>query len=168
MRKLLDKGFPPFVVRWIRAFLSDRKGKVRVGDMVSALKAFLEGFPQGTVLGPIFWDLFVDDIVEAVREGLPPGVSCEVVLYADDVTVVLRGKELAPMYANAQHVLDNLSRWEVENEALVSLEKTTVTVFVPDALCLPEEKRPQLTYPDQAAAPPLRSGTRSLRSAACG
>ena len=93
--------------------------------MVSSLKIFQEGFPQGTVLGPVLWDLFVDDIVEALQAKLPQGVKAEVVLYADDVTVILRGADRAALYAQAQLVLDGLSAWEYENDALVSLEKTT-------------------------------------------
>ena len=38
LQKLLDRGFPPAVGRWFRAFLSERTGKVRVGDVLSAAK----------------------------------------------------------------------------------------------------------------------------------
>ena len=34
-QKLLDRGFPPAVVRWIRAFFSERIGKVRIADVLS-------------------------------------------------------------------------------------------------------------------------------------
>ena len=98
------------MVRWIQAFLTERKGRVRVTDMVSAFKEFHEGFPQGTVLGPIFWDLFVDDLVGKLREGLPRNCECEIALYADDVTVILKGPKLPALYRNAQKVLDNLSQ----------------------------------------------------------
>ena len=116
---------------------------MRVADMVSSLREFLEGFPQGTVLGPVFWDLFMDDIVPALNEGLPAGARAEVVLYADDITAILRGVELGPLYARAQRVLENLSEWEVANEALVSLEKTSVTVFTPGPNALPKAEPPR-------------------------
>ena len=65
--------------------------------------------------------------------GLQPGqlLRVEVVVYADDVTVLLTGADRAALDAHAQRVLDRLSAWEVANGALVSLEKTTATVFRP-------------------------------------
>eukprot|EP00666_Eupelagonemidae_sp_cell4sb_P017968 gene17968-biopygen4764 len=160
-RKMLDKGIPPHVVRWFRAFLAERKGRVRVGDALSALREFVEGFPQGTVLGPICWDFFLDDIVEELVRDLPAGVRAEVVLYADDISVVLRAPSLEELYAGAQSVLDRLSGWEVANEARVSLEKTTVTVLTPGPTAVPKARRPRLWYPDQSAEPPFR-GIRRL------
>ena len=82
------------------------RGRVRVADMLSALREFVEGFPQGTVLGPVFWDFFLDDIVPALRAGLPPGVRMEIALYADDITVVLHATDRAALYAAAQSILD--------------------------------------------------------------
>ena len=108
------------------------------------------------MLGPILWDLFLDDIVPALSAGLPPGVRIEVVLYADDINVCLRGKDLGTLYKAAQRVLDSLSDWEVVNDARVSLEKTSVTVFTPSRALLPKEQRPRLTFPDQSAEPPFR------------
>ena len=107
---MLDKGFPPAAVRWVRAFLTARKGKVRVGDMVSAAREFSEGFPQGTVLGPILWDLYVDELIPELRAALPAGTKAEVVVYADDVTVVLRARDLATLCRHGQKVVNRLSR----------------------------------------------------------
>ena len=91
----------------------------------------------------------------AKRKGAP---AAEVVLYADDVTVLLRGKELPLLYRKAQRVLDNLSRWETANSAKVSLEKTTVTVYAPGRAPLPTERRPQLRI--SKATPTRRSARR--------
>jgi len=146
--KMLDKGLPPHVVRWVRAFLTQRTARVRVGGERSSWREFVEGFPQGTVLGPVLWDLFLDDLVEELRRGAPAGVEVEVVLYADDVTVLLRGRNRGAVYRQAQCALDRLAAWEEENEARGSLDKTTTTVFIPrpgrgDSR-IPEADRPQL------------------------
>ncbi len=152
-KKLLDKKVPPHVVRWIRAFLTARKGRVRVGDMVSGLREFLEGFPQGTVLGPILWDCFVDDIVDAVRASAPAGAKLEIVIFADDVTLLLRSRTLKELYTNAQCALDGLSEWEGANDARVSLGKTSVTVFAPGTRAIPANQRPKLEYLDRSKEP---------------
>eukprot|EP00660_Eupelagonema_oceanica_P019762 gene19762-biopygen40139 len=149
---MLDKGIPPEMARWFRAFLTQRHARVRVGDLTSGLREFCEGFPQGTILGPLCWDIFVDDLIDRLK--LAGGVAVE--LYADDVVVLLRGKSLAEITRRAQRVLDELAGWEVENRAKVSLEKTTCTVFTPKPASvgcpvLPAQ-RPRLYYPDRSRA----------------
>eukprot|EP00660_Eupelagonema_oceanica_P017266 gene17266-biopygen13840 len=96
----------------------------------------------------------MDDIVPALRKGLPDGVQLEIVLYADDVTVLLRGGDLDVLYGRAQRVLDNLSHWEGENQARVSLEKSSVTVFTPGGRPIPARRRPRLQYLDRSVHPP--------------
>eukprot|EP00660_Eupelagonema_oceanica_P019417 gene19417-biopygen42347 len=127
--------------------------RVRVGDQRSAARDFFEGFPQGTVLGPIFWDMYLDDIVDALREGVPKEFRLEVVLYADDITCLLHSPELPGLYKQGQRVLANLARWEAGNDALVSVEKTTATVFSLLQRPLPEAERPRLLYNDRAYSP---------------
>eukprot|EP00663_Eupelagonemidae_sp_cell21sb_P009928 gene9928-biopygen2542 len=167
-KKLLDRGFPPFVVRWARAFLTDRTGKVRVGDQASKARKFFEGFPQGTVLGPVFWDLYVDDLVEALTDGLPSHVQVEVVLYADDVTLLVCGQNLVELYRWTQRALDNLASWEARNDATVSLDKTTVTVFVPRTRAI-KPKLLGLTYDERLTSKPhlveLRGNVQKRRNA---
>eukprot|EP00660_Eupelagonema_oceanica_P019662 gene19662-biopygen30151 len=162
--KMLDKGFPPAAVRWVRAFLTRRRFRVRCGDMLSAMREAEEGFPQGTVLGPLLWNIFCDDIVAALKRGLPEA-SVEVVVYADDVTVLLRGEQLPELYKRAQAALDRLSAWEVANRATVSLEKTTVTVFTPRPCAIPPRERPRLWYADQSLPPPFRGTRKTLEYA---
>ena len=161
-QKLLDKGFPPQAVRWAKAFLTERRATVRCDGCHSSLRNIREGFPQGTVTGPLFWDVFVDDVVEALGRHLPKG-SFETALYADDLTILLRGPCLSTLYQRGQQVLDNLSGWEVANKALVSLEKSTATVFTPKQRPLLPRQRPRLTYPDQSLDPPFRGHPRPLQ-----
>eukprot|EP00663_Eupelagonemidae_sp_cell21sb_P009449 gene9449-biopygen6121 len=111
------------------------------------------------------WDIFVDDLVEELKRGLPEG-SVEVVVYADDVTVLLRGARLDELYKRAQHVLDRLSQWEIRNDARVSLDKATVTVFTTKPTPLSAKQRPKLFYQDQAAPPPFKGVQKLIQYAA--
>ena len=157
LQKLLDRGFLPATVRWFDAFLTDRTGRVRVGGVLSAAKEFEEGFPQGTVLGPLMWDIFVDDVVDALKQHLPASANVEVVLYADDVSVLLAGPDLEELCRQAQQVLDDLSKWEVAHKARVSLEKSTVTVFDGrhhSTRRAAPVRKPRLLFRDQGADPP--------------
>jgi ribonuclease HI len=164
LKKLLDKGFPPFFVRWARSFLANRTGRVRVEDVLSEAREFLEGFPQGTVLGPLFWDLFCDDLIEELKQKLPKAANIRVVVYADDVNVLLTGPDLEELYRQAQQVLDNLAAWELDNQALVSMEKSTVTVFNHYRSGPKGWSPPRLLFPDRSAAP---GGRRAGRPKMC-
>ena len=136
--KMARLGIAPAAVAWMRAFLTERKARVRVGSAVSAFHTMEEGCPQGTVAGPVAWTIFVDDVVEAVsRAG--GGVS----LYADDIAICLRGKDVRALYARGQRTMDGLHRWATQNGVQVSLEKTTTTLFSPSQ---PPARKPKLLY----------------------
>ena len=139
---------------------------MRVDDALSKAREFQEGFPQGTVQGPLFWDLFVDDLIVALKERLPSTANVEVVVYADDVTVLITGPDLEDLYRQAQTTLDRLSGWERDNQAIVSMEKSSVTVFdwSPSGRggggkqAGTRAQRPRLLYRDRAAGPPGKQG----------
>jgi ribonuclease HI len=124
--KMRQKGLPEPVISWFRAFLTDRKARVRVDGATSHYHTFEEGCPQGTVLGPLCWLLFVDDL----RDRLRP-VGGEVFLYADDVCIAFTGERLDAQYVRAQRALDLLRPWAQENGVQVSMDKTCATAFGP-------------------------------------
>ena len=119
-------GIPDIAVRWMRAFLTDRRARVRVGAAVSSFHSMEEGCPQGTISGPVAWDIFVDDVVAAV--GAAGG---EVSLYADDIAICIRGKRVADLYRRGQKAMDGIHRWAQENGVRVSMKKTTTTLLSP-------------------------------------
>ena len=43
------------MVSWVKAFLEDRKEKVRVDDGYSRVKQIKEGLPQGSVMAPVLF-----------------------------------------------------------------------------------------------------------------
>ena len=67
--------------RWLEAFLSNRKQKVRVNGSESNWAPVLSGIPQGSILGPILFSLFVND--------LPNEVASLISLFADDTKLYI-------------------------------------------------------------------------------
>ena len=74
-------GITGDALKWLRAFLTDRRQKVIVNGSESAWSGVLSGVPQGSILGPVLFSLFVDD--------LPNSVQSLISLFADDTKLYL-------------------------------------------------------------------------------
>ena len=79
LRKLQAYGIRGKILRWIEAFLTDRKQRVVLNGESSPWLEVFSGVPQGSVLGPLCFLVYVNDIVEIV--------SSSIKLYADDAKV---------------------------------------------------------------------------------
>ena len=77
--KLEAYGIHGKVLNWIKAFLIDRKQRVRVNGECSEAADVVSGIPQGSVLGPILFLVFIND--------LPHEIESDAMLFADDSKV---------------------------------------------------------------------------------
>ena len=100
--KLMAYGIPVMLVNWIRAFLSNRKQRVVIGDVVSEWKPVTSGVPQGSVLGPLLFVIYINDLPEICRS------TCK--LYADD-TKLMSSVKTADDTSKLQQDLDELLEW---------------------------------------------------------
>jgi len=75
--KFVELGLPDVIVRWMCAFLRDRRQRVKIGDVLSDLLHLVAGMPQGSYLGPLTFIILID----ALRPG------CLTHKYVDDTTM---------------------------------------------------------------------------------
>ena len=78
--KTKSLGFDKDIVDWIKAFLSDRRQRVVMGDISSEWQFVTSGVPQGSVLGPLLFIIYINDMPDLLEH------FCK--LFADDSKLI--------------------------------------------------------------------------------
>ena len=102
LRKLQAYGVAGKLLRWIQAFLSGRRQRVRVRVCYSQWSPVTSGVPQGSVLGPLLFLIYIND--------MPDVVSSAIKMFADD-TKVYRNVSHPYQIQELQHDIDCVVEW---------------------------------------------------------
>lgn len=103
LSKLEHAGIRGKLLRWISAFLTNRKFMVRVGDGVSDQRLVLSGVPQGSVLGPLLFNIFTSDLQYFINSKFS--------LYADDVKLYNDPLDSSHLQADLDSIFSWSQRW---------------------------------------------------------
>lgn len=107
MIKLSDYDINPYIINWIRDFLSNHLQRVKLAeDCFSEWQSVPDGVSQGTKLGPWLFIAMIDDLVVPSVNGT--------VKYVDDTTVyeVVDRREVS----QAQNAIKELTQWSEINK----------------------------------------------------
>ncbi|GBN75335.1 Putative protein in type-1 retrotransposable element R1DM, partial [Araneus ventricosus] len=77
------------------------------------------GVPQGSCSGPLFWNLVMDTALD-----LPLPQGSHIQAYADDIIVVIRGKNKEEIERKGNAILEKLLAWGVEHKLSFNMQKT--------------------------------------------
>ncbi|CCD17595.1 unnamed protein product, partial [Trypanosoma congolense IL3000] len=111
--------------RWLRNLLCDRFARTRVGNRKSAQRPVLRGVPQGSVVGPYLFSLYVHPLLNLLNTD--PEISAD--MYADDLSITIKGRSREDAVLQANSYLDKLHRWTPENGLQVNPLKCEAAWF---------------------------------------
>jgi ribonuclease HI len=119
--KLAMAGIGGAMARWLHAYLTSRTACVRVSGILSDALPLSAGVPQGAVLSPLLFNLMLMDIPQL------DGVN--VLLYADDITVCVRGPTIRAAKSLTQQYLNVFKTYCTTWGFVVNAQKTVFQYF---------------------------------------
>ncbi|KAJ9440064.1 putative RNA-directed DNA polymerase from transposon X-element [Diplonema papillatum] len=138
--KLMDilqrRGVPAKFLRWIEAFLRNRKAAYKIDGATGRFFDLYTGVPQGTVLGPLLFLYYIDDLgsdLDRLQRRIHldnVGATITFSLYADDDGVAVEARTFAALEQYAQDVVDVVERWTAQALMSLSVLKTRGVFFV--------------------------------------
>ena len=127
-RALTDRGIDSSTILWIMCVLKNRRITARLRGEELTVKS-IKSCPQGGVLSPLLLSLVIDSLlVELDRE------SFEVVGYADDIAILVRGKFDSVIFDRMQTALNVMWNWCLRNGLGVNPSKTVLILLVDRAV----------------------------------
>ncbi|XP_046664212.1 uncharacterized protein LOC124356940 isoform X1 [Homalodisca vitripennis] len=104
-----------------QSYLENRVQYVQDSNESSCLLPVTCGVPQGSVLGPLLFIIMVND--------LSSNIPAEIILYADDTTVLNRHDSESLALENAKYNQTLIENWLAANELVLNKEKTKTVLF---------------------------------------
>ena len=128
---MLNTGIPPTFIRWIRSFLTDRRGRVQLFNVFSSSRRFTQGLPQGSVLAPLLFLFYINDLATTLNN------DAVIALFADDVSILTTARKREDAEATAQSVVSSVVTWSQDWKLNLNAEKSKVCAFSTDQTTVP-------------------------------
>lgn len=142
LQKLEYYKIKRYPLMMIKSYLENRKQYVVTQDGLSDNRDVTDGVPQGSVLGPLLFLVAIND--------LKSNVPADVVLYADDTTIVARNSHYDQVLRDTNYNVNIVENWLKANNLILNKDKTNTVVFslreFPDNIEAPNSKFLGLTF----------------------
>jgi hypothetical protein len=113
----MSYGVHPVLLRWIHSFLSERKQRIKVGQVVSEWVTLNGGVPQVTKLGCLLFITQINDLQTVVDDS-----TASEVLKQPTKSQVKRGA--MPQQSQRQNVAEDVASWTKVNNMQANPTKT--------------------------------------------
>ena len=122
IKQSIEKGVRGNTLSLIESYLSNRKQCVSALGEISEELAVIFGVPKGSCLGPLLFLIYINDISNICK-------SNELILFADDTNIFVKGKSKQEVYIEANMILKQLSIYTMLNKLHVNLVKSCFMYF---------------------------------------
>jgi hypothetical protein len=116
---------------WLESYLSSHSQYVEITakaedtynhKYTSPCRIIKHGVPQGSILGPLLFLLYTNDLPRYVQ-------NAKVVLYADDINIVLTDEDLTRLQDRVNNTMKQLELWFSNNNMIINVNKTKAMLF---------------------------------------
>ncbi|KAL4103526.1 hypothetical protein QTP88_018889 [Uroleucon formosanum] len=121
---LQRRGFPGYLVRLLRSYMTGRSLLVGGGDGDLTRIDVSCGVPQGSVIGPCLWNIFYDDLLRLELHD-----SVKLVGFADDIALVITAPNAGLLENIGNAALRSIDRWMQDNDLQVAPQKSEAVVL---------------------------------------
>ena len=105
----------------LKSYLERRQQRTEMGDHKSGLTNIEVGVPQGSILGPLLFLIYIND--------MPTATEMKPILFADDTTLILSGKDADNLIDNTNRELKKVGQWFEDNCLTLHPQKTNYMIF---------------------------------------
>jgi hypothetical protein len=122
--KLIKMKTHPYLIKFIMAFLHERKFIINVEEALSAPVVIKAGVPQGACISPLLFNIFINDIPQRNV----PNVS-QSLLFADDLATMFFFKKKGNVEDQINKYLKEIERWLTKWKMKMAPNKCRYMVF---------------------------------------
>ncbi|POS83246.1 hypothetical protein EPUL_004837, partial [Erysiphe pulchra] len=121
-RRLRDQGWPLWVIKWVRSFMTNRTARSRLGDARTDEIQLNCGLPQGSPISPILFMLYTEPILHIGDQGMKFS-------YANDVAILQSGQTLTECIEKLDRQAKILLDWGIQNAVSFDHQKGELQHF---------------------------------------
>ena len=123
MAKLYHYGLSHQACQLLLNYYSNRKQRVKIGDIISEWRNVYKGSAQGSIFGPVSYNIFTNDLMLLLDEFV------EIYNYADDNTLMCSGYDYKETQNKLVKNAEKVINWFTKNHLKVNTDKFSYIIF---------------------------------------